>query len=119
MRLRESAQPLARSLLLLEVRVTARLCHDDVEANRCSGVEARRSKLAGDAIAINHLLTIAALASDGVGVARRTAHAVLAEASDAHTRADKARSLNRLLNRLLVFQDEHFVGGLSSVTFPP
>ncbi len=77
------------ALLLLERGVTARLYHDDVKADSCRGVEARRSKLAGDAIAINHLLPVAALASDRVGVAARTAYAVLAKGLDGDARADR------------------------------
>ncbi len=65
-----------------------RLREADVKPDGCRAVIARRSVLAGGAGAVNDLLTIAALTLDRVGVAARTAHAVLAEASDADARAD-------------------------------
>ncbi len=60
----------------------------------CRAVVAGRSVLACRAGAINNLLTIAALASDRVGVAGVAFDAVAAESLDAHARLDRFRAVD-------------------------
>jgi hypothetical protein len=82
----------------------------------CDGrgsVEARPPKLTRLAVAINYLLTIAALTCDGVGVATASSNRILADFADADARVNCLCSKDRSLDGGLILKDEHLVDSFS------
>jgi hypothetical protein len=86
--------------------------------DRCCRMKARPPKLTRLAVAINYLLTIAALTSDGVEIAGAACHLILADFANADFRVDTARSKYGFLYRGLILKDEHLLDSFSSVLFP-
>ena len=73
-----------------------------------SGMEAGLSVLPGNTIAIHRLEVIASLAAHRVERASAARHFVLTERLNVYFWVHRFGSLNRLLDRRLALQDEHF-----------